>query len=96
VVSGSARLDRESRDRYDVTLAAFDGGDPSLNGSTSLQIVIDDANDNAPVFERAVYTAQVYENATAGARPPATSLATDQPIAFASIAELLQDSYRQL
>jgi len=64
--SGERSLDRETRDRYDVTLAAFDGGNPSLNGSTSLRIVIDDANDNAPVFERAVYTTRVYENATAG------------------------------
>jgi len=66
VVAGT-RLDRETRDRYDVILAAFDGGDPPLNGSTSLKIVIDDVNDNAPVFEQAVYTAFVYENDTSGA-----------------------------
>jgi len=67
VVAGTRRLDRETRDRYDVTLTAFDGGNPALNGSTSLHIVIDDVNDNAPVFERNVYTAHVYENDTAGA-----------------------------
>jgi len=66
VVVGTG-LDRESRDLYDVTLMAFDGGSPPLNGSTSLNIVIDDVNDNAPVFERSVYTAQIYENDTAGA-----------------------------
>ena len=65
VVAGT-QLDRETRDRYDVILAAFDGGDPPLNGSTSMKIVIDDVNDNAPVFEQAVYTAYVYENDTAG------------------------------
>lgn len=66
VVAGT-RLDRETRDRYDVTLAAFDGGNPSLNGSTSVNIVIDDVNDNAPVFESSVYTAHVYENDSTGA-----------------------------
>jgi len=65
VIVGTA-LDRESRERYNVTLAAFDGGSPPLNGSTSVNIIIDDANDNAPVFERAVYSAHVYENDTAG------------------------------
>ena len=66
VVAGTP-LDRETRDRYDVTLAAFDGGNPSLNGSTSVNIIIDDVNDNGPVFERSSYTAHVYENDTAGA-----------------------------
>jgi len=61
-----AGLDRETRDRYDVTLAAFDGGSPALNGSTSINVIIDDANDNAPVFEREAYSAHVYENDTAG------------------------------
>ena len=65
VVAGT-RLDRETRARYDVTLTAFDGGNPPLNGSTSVNIVISDVNDNAPVFEHAVYTARVYENDTAG------------------------------
>ena len=65
VVVGT-QLDRETRDRYDVTLTAFDGGNPPLNGSTSVHIVIDDVNDNAPVFERTVYTTHVYENDTAG------------------------------
>ena len=60
-------LDRESRDRYsDVTLVALDGGSEPLNGSVALNISVDDANDNAPVFERAVYEAHVYENDTAG------------------------------
>ena len=66
VVRAGAGLDRESRDHYDVTLAAFDGGSPPLNGSMSLHVDIGDINDNAPVFERAEYTTQVHENDTAG------------------------------
>jgi len=67
VVGGATRLDRESRDRYDITLVAFDGGSPPLNGTMSLVVVIDDVNDNWPVFEKTTYTAHVYENDTAGA-----------------------------
>ena len=66
VVVAGARLDRESRDLYEVTLVALDGGSPPLNGSTLLHIIIDDHNDNAPVFERTTYSAHVYENDTAG------------------------------
>jgi len=70
LVVAATPLDRETRDRYDVILTAFDGGSPPLNGSTSVNIVIDDVNDNAPVFERTVYTAHVYENDTAGTSYP--------------------------
>lgn len=47
------------------------GADPNHTRSSaraSVTVFLDDVNDNAPRFTSAVYTAQLPENATAGAR----------------------------
>ena len=60
-------LDRERRDRYDgVAVLAVDGGRPTpKTGSVVVRIDVIDANDNAPVFKRAVYEVRLVENAPA-------------------------------
>ncbi len=44
------QLDRESVDRYHLTVHATDGGDPPFSSSTALVVEVLDANDNGPVF----------------------------------------------
>ena len=56
------RLDREARDKYQLRVVAVDGGDPPRSGSVEVLIRVLDANDNIPIFERAVYEATVAEN----------------------------------
>ncbi|CAL8104936.1 unnamed protein product [Calicophoron daubneyi] len=56
-------LDRETRDIYDFVLTAYDGGSPSRNASVPLRVVITDANDNSPKFEKETYTVELKENA---------------------------------
>ncbi|XP_006891251.1 PREDICTED: cadherin-87A-like [Elephantulus edwardii] len=55
-------LDREEIPQLKLLLTATDGGKPELTGSVSLLIVVLDANDNAPTFDRQVYEVKMYEN----------------------------------
>ncbi|KAH3843290.1 protocadherin-11 X-linked-like [Dreissena polymorpha] len=59
-------LDRESRDTYSVVIVAEDGGAPSLTGTMTVNIQIDDVNDNAPEFTRKEYFATVNETLSIG------------------------------
>ncbi|XP_069052244.1 protocadherin gamma-A11-like [Lepisosteus oculatus] len=56
-------LDREKQDRLSLTLTAVDGGNPQRSGTVKIDVVVLDANDNAPVFNQSVYKAIVFENA---------------------------------
>ncbi len=59
-------LDREKQEEYNLILTAFDGGSPQKTGTLKINIIVLDANDNAPVFSQSVYTALVAENASMG------------------------------
>ncbi|XP_038652213.1 protocadherin-10-like isoform X3 [Scyliorhinus canicula] len=59
-------LDRERQTVHRLLLTALDGGVPERSGSVRIAIHVVDANDNAPVFERPVYTVRVAENAPRG------------------------------
>ncbi|XP_035142166.1 protocadherin alpha-10 isoform X11 [Callithrix jacchus] len=55
-------LDREENPQLKLLLTATDGGKPEFTGSVSLLILVLDANDNAPIFDRPVYEVKMYEN----------------------------------
>ncbi|XP_066480607.1 protocadherin gamma-A6-like [Tiliqua scincoides] len=59
-------LDREEQSVYDLILTATDGGDPVRSGTTEIQVVVLDANDNAPVFTQPVYKVSVKEDTPEG------------------------------
>lgn len=59
-------LDRELKDSYDLTIKAVDGGNPQRYSSALLRVVVTDANDNAPKFEKTSYDAEVLENSPVG------------------------------
>ncbi|XP_072251809.1 protocadherin gamma-A11-like isoform X7 [Leuresthes tenuis] len=59
-------LDRENQEEHKLTLTAFDGGNPQKSGSVKINVVVMDANDNAPVFSQSVYRVTVPENASQG------------------------------
>ncbi|XP_062250199.1 protocadherin beta-15-like [Platichthys flesus] len=56
-------LDREMEHDLNFMLIAVDGGVPQRSGTANIHVNVLDANDNAPVFERAVYKASLLENA---------------------------------
>ncbi|XP_026186692.1 protocadherin gamma-A11-like [Mastacembelus armatus] len=57
-------LDREKQEEHKLILTAFDGGNPQKSGSVKINVVVLDANDNAPVFTQSVYRVTVAENAS--------------------------------
>ncbi|KAL0182391.1 hypothetical protein M9458_021766, partial [Cirrhinus mrigala] len=59
-------LDRERMSTIQLVLTAIDGGKPSRSGTTSVIVTVLDINDNAPVFSKTMYKAQVLENASIG------------------------------
>ncbi|XP_066524885.1 protocadherin alpha-13-like [Hoplias malabaricus] len=59
-------LDREQHSQLNLTLTAYDGGKPERSGAVNITINVIDINDNAPVFDRQVYTVTLEEDITAG------------------------------
>ncbi|XP_042547813.1 protocadherin alpha-4-like [Dipodomys spectabilis] len=59
-------LDREETPEISIVLTATDGGKPELTGTVQLHITVLDANDNAPVFDRPLYTVKLPENVPNG------------------------------
>ncbi|XP_049764628.1 cadherin-related tumor suppressor-like [Schistocerca cancellata] len=65
VVVAGGGLDYETAASFSVWLEARDNDSPPLRSVVRLDVTVRDANDNAPVLERAVYNAEVPEE-----RPP--------------------------
>ncbi|XP_059554660.1 protocadherin gamma-B1 isoform X17 [Myotis daubentonii] len=59
-------LDREQQSSHRLVLTAMDGGDPPLSGTTQIQILVTDANDNAPAFSQDTYRVRLQENVPRG------------------------------
>uniref|UniRef100_A0A3Q1EMK9 Cadherin domain-containing protein n=1 Tax=Acanthochromis polyacanthus TaxID=80966 RepID=A0A3Q1EMK9_9TELE len=55
-------LDREKKSVIHLILTALDGGKPARSGTLKIVIHVMDINDNAPVFSKPLYKAQVTEN----------------------------------
>uniref|UniRef100_UPI00398EB97B protocadherin-10-like n=1 Tax=Pristiophorus japonicus TaxID=55135 RepID=UPI00398EB97B len=56
-------LDREHQALHQLVLTALDGGVPERSGTALVTVTVLDVNDNAPVFDQAVYTVCLVENA---------------------------------
>ncbi|KAH7968787.1 hypothetical protein HPB52_011289 [Rhipicephalus sanguineus] len=69
-------LDREVKDRYQLTVLAVDSGSPRQTGTGTVNVLVSDINDNAPWFERSRYTVTLPENQPVNT-PLATITATD-------------------
>ncbi|KAH8871070.1 Protocadherin Fat 4 [Schistosoma japonicum] len=55
-------FDRELKEKYTLTAIAIDHGNPSLTGTAKVQIIINDLNDNEPIFSKSNYTFHIQEN----------------------------------
>ncbi|KAG8133026.1 hypothetical protein E2320_010866, partial [Naja naja] len=60
------QLDRENSPQYNITICAFDLGNPSLLQQASFSITLADVNDNPPQFDRSFYEVIIEENNPVG------------------------------
>ncbi|KAK0083463.1 hypothetical protein PV326_006714 [Microctonus aethiopoides] len=65
-LQNSGYLDREANSTYHLMIEASDGGAPPLRSRLSVNVTVQDVNDNPPIFNQTRYTASVPENATVG------------------------------
>ncbi|XP_075129872.1 protocadherin gamma-B2-like [Leptodactylus fuscus] len=59
-------MDRERKSEYQITITAVDKGNPQLSANKTIQLLISDVNDNAPIFEKQSYIIYIPENNQAG------------------------------
>ncbi|XP_043928153.1 protocadherin-16 [Protopterus annectens] len=59
-------LDREKRSSYSLVIEAFDGGSPRKSSLLTLDLAVQDINDNPPVFNQSRYHALISENLQPG------------------------------
>ncbi|XP_026227263.1 protocadherin-16-like isoform X2 [Anabas testudineus] len=66
IITTAAALDFESEPAPSVTVVATDSGRPPLSSTAKVDIVLQDVNDNTPVFSSNFYNASIKENTPAG------------------------------
>ncbi|XP_063060967.1 protocadherin-16 [Engraulis encrasicolus] len=66
IITTLAQLDYEADPQPSVTVVATDGGKPPLSSTAVVNILLQDINDNEPVFERNFYNVSIKENTSAG------------------------------
>ncbi|XP_040903737.1 protocadherin gamma-A11-like [Toxotes jaculatrix] len=66
VLQVQSPLDREASSSHKLLLTALDGGKPPKSGTMEILIDVLDVNDNAPVFTKDVYSAEINENSPTG------------------------------
>ncbi|KAG8579329.1 hypothetical protein GDO81_010816, partial [Engystomops pustulosus] len=59
-------LDREQQEIHELTLTAADCGRPKMTGTTQIKILVQDANDNPPVFPDPLYRVTIPEDYPVG------------------------------
>ncbi|KAG9490993.1 hypothetical protein GDO78_006375 [Eleutherodactylus coqui] len=59
-------LDREKQSFYELILTALDGGNPQKSSTATVKIIVQDVNDNLPMFSQNRYQIRLHENAAIG------------------------------
>lgn len=55
-------LDREDQASHKLLITAVDGGKPPKSGTSEINVIVFDTNDNAPVFDHSIYKVTLQEN----------------------------------
>ena len=71
-------LDRETRQKYTLTIRAQDDGQPAKSSTATLTITVTDINDNKPTFGRDSYSFKIAENNAKNALVGKLGQATDE------------------
>ncbi|CAH6789163.1 Fat4 [Phodopus roborovskii] len=59
-------LDREARDHFVLVVTAADAGSPALTGTGTINVLVDDINDNVPTFASNMHFTTIPEDAPTG------------------------------
>ncbi|CAN9514583.1 unnamed protein product [Ophioblennius macclurei] len=59
-------LDREVRGKYLLLVTSTDSGSPSLSGTGTVTVLVDDVNDNVPIFTSSTFHTTIKEDAPTG------------------------------
>ncbi|CAE1305854.1 DCHS1_2 [Acanthosepion pharaonis] len=62
VIRLNSMLDREKTDRYSFTVVASDDGTPQKTSTAHVEIIVEDVNDQPPVFNQHTYIAMLNES----------------------------------
>lgn len=62
----AASLDFESAQSYVLTVVVTDSGSPPLSSSANLTVLVEDVNDNPPIFSEEIYTLLLNESTPMG------------------------------
>ncbi|XP_019645842.1 PREDICTED: protocadherin Fat 4-like [Branchiostoma belcheri] len=65
-ITVNAPLDREAITNYSLTVQVTDLGNPALQNSVTVLIIVVDVNDNNPIFTQSLYETQYVENSNTG------------------------------
>ncbi|CAJ0960756.1 unnamed protein product [Ranitomeya imitator] len=59
-------LDREKQSYYELILTTLDGGNPQKSSTATVRIIVQDFNDNLPMFNQDTYRVRLHEDAAIG------------------------------
>ncbi|XP_015248433.1 PREDICTED: protocadherin Fat 4 [Cyprinodon variegatus] len=65
-LSVTQTLDRETKEKYILLITATDSGSPSLSGTGTVTVLVDDVNDNIPLFTASTFHTTIKEDAPTG------------------------------
>ncbi|KAM3623277.1 uncharacterized protein V6R79_009482 [Siganus canaliculatus] len=66
LVTTAAALDRETQMEISFLVVAADGGEPRLSSTATVTVLVEDVNDNEPVFEQQLYNVSIPEHSGVG------------------------------
>uniref|UniRef100_A0A8C3A9J7 Protocadherin-16 n=1 Tax=Cyclopterus lumpus TaxID=8103 RepID=A0A8C3A9J7_CYCLU len=66
LVTTAAALDRETQAEVRFLVVAADGGEPALSSTATVTVLVEDVNDNEPVFQQQLYNVSVPEHSDVG------------------------------
>ncbi|XP_073335504.1 protocadherin-16 [Pagrus major] len=92
IITTATALDFESEPAPSVTVIATDSGRPPLSSTAKVDIVLQDVNDNTPVFSSNFYNASIKENTPAGTCFLEVSATDEDRGSFGSISYTLGSS----
>ncbi|XP_059190480.1 protocadherin-23 [Centropristis striata] len=66
LVTTATALDRETQVEVSFLVVAADGGEPALSSTATVTVLVEDVNDNEPVFQQQLYNVSIPEHSDVG------------------------------